>query len=167
MDRNLPVLLLKKLSLLPTQEVRLELNNDLSKNIVDIASKNFDKKLIVILPVNSLEEQPTVTDLPLVGVIAIVKSCITLPSGNYRVTLKGLNRIKINRYTNYKNDKSVLIANVKRIFIDPGETVEEKALKKKLISMVKKYIDASPEVSNSILSRISDNILLDELINYY
>ena len=29
MDKNLPVLLLKKLSLLPTQEVRLELNNEL------------------------------------------------------------------------------------------------------------------------------------------
>ncbi len=37
MKENLPVLLLKKLSLLPHQEVRLELNNELSKKIIDLS----------------------------------------------------------------------------------------------------------------------------------
>ena len=37
MIENLPVLLLKNLVLLPCQEVRLELNNELSKKIIGLA----------------------------------------------------------------------------------------------------------------------------------
>ena len=47
MDKNLPVLLLKKLSLLPTQEVRLELNNELSQHVIEVANTKFDKKGII------------------------------------------------------------------------------------------------------------------------
>ena len=52
MDKNLPVLLLKKLSLLPFQEVRLELSNELSQKIIDLANIEYDKKVVVILPNN-------------------------------------------------------------------------------------------------------------------
>lgn len=163
MDKNLPVLLLKKLSLLPTQEVRLELNNELSEKIIDKSISTFDKKIIVILPNNSLEESPTITDLPEIGVLAQVKSCVILPNKNYRIVLRGLNRIKINKYSNYKEDKSILIANIKRIFIEKEETVEQKALKKKIISLLNKYISVSSQTSNSILSKIKDDITLDIL----
>ena len=163
MDKNLPVLLLKKLSLLPTQEVRLELNNELSEKIVDISVMNYDKKVVIILPASSLEESPTVTDLPSIGVLAHIKSCVNLPNKNYRIVLKGLNRVKINEYHNYKNDKSILLANIKRIYIEKEETVEQRALKKKLIELLNKYISSSSEISNSILSKIKVNTSLDEL----
>ena len=163
MDKNLPVLLLRKLSLLPTQEVRLELNNEVSQKIIEVATSNFDKKVIVILPNNTLEESPTIADLPNIGVLAHIKSCVILPNKNYRIVLKGLNRIKINKYLNYKNDKSILIANIKRIFIEQAETLEQIALKKKIIALLKKYIASSTEVSNSVLSKIKDDISLDEL----
>ena len=54
MDKNLPVLLLRKLSLLPTQEVRLELSNELSQRVIELAISSYDKKVVVILPNNSL-----------------------------------------------------------------------------------------------------------------
>lgn len=163
MDKNLPVLLLRKLSILPSQEVRLELNNELSQKVIELSLSSFDKKVVVILPNNSLEESPTVTDLPSIGVLVLVKSCVVLPNKNYRIVLKGLNRIKINKYSNYKSDKGILIANIKRIFIEKEETVEQKALKKKLISLLNKYISSSPEISNSILSKIKESMTLDEL----
>ena len=163
MDKNLPVLLLKKLSLLPTQEVRLELNNELSEKIIDLSSMHYDKKIVVILPNNSLEESPTIKDLPTIGVLTYIKSCVVLPNKNYRIVLKGLNRIKINKYANYKEDKSVLIANIKRIFIEKEETTYQKALKKKIIELLNQYISLSSSVSNSILSKIKDNTTLDEL----
>ena len=106
MDKNLPVLLLKKLSLLPTQEVRLELNNELSQHVIEVANTKFDKKVVVILPKNSLEESLGVNDLPEVGVLAQIKSCVVLPNSNYRVVLKGLNRVKIKDYTKYAANKS-------------------------------------------------------------
>ena len=163
MDKNLPVLLLKKLSLLPTQEVRLELNNELSEKIIDKSISSFDKKVVVILPTNTLEESPTITDLPTIGVLTYIKSCVVLPNKNYRIILKGLNRIKVNKYSNYKEDKSILIANIKRIFIEKEETSYQSALKKKIMSLLYQYIDSSPSISNSVLSKIKDNTSLDEL----
>ena len=163
MDKNLPVLLLKKLSLLPTQEVRLELNNELSERVIDKSISTFDKKIVVILPSNSLEESPTITDLPNIGVLAVIKSCVILPNKNYRIVLKGINRIKINKYSNYKDDKSILIANIKRIFIEEEESLEQKALKKKIIYLLNKYISLSSLTSNSILSKIKEDTTLDVL----
>ena len=46
MLENLPVLLLKKLVLLPYQEVRLELNVELSKKVIDQAENFCNNKLL-------------------------------------------------------------------------------------------------------------------------
>jgi len=162
-DKNLPILLLKKLSILPTAEVRLELNNELSQKIIDVGLNKFDKKVVVILPKETKEESLGVSDLPNVGVLCLIKSSIILPNKNYRVVLKGLNRVKINNYSNYRYNKSILVGNVKMIYIDNGESVESIALKKKLISLLKKYIASSNEVSNSVLSKIKEELTLDEL----
>ena len=102
MDKNLPILLLKKLSILPTAEVRLELNNELSQKIIEVGLNKFDKKVVVILPKETKEESLGVSDLPNVGVLCLIKSSIILPNKNYRVVLKGLNRVKINNYSNYR-----------------------------------------------------------------
>lgn len=163
MDKNLPILLLKKLSILPTAEVRLELNNELSQKIIEVGLNKFDKKVVVILPKETKEESLGVSDLPNVGILCLIKSSIILPNKNYRVVLKGLNRVKINNYSNYRYNKSILVGNVKMIYIDNGESVESIALKKKLISLLKKYIASSNEVSNSVLSKIKEELTLDEL----
>ena len=160
---DIPVLLLKKLSLLPLQEVRIELNNDLSKKIIDLSVNKYNKKILIILPVNSLEESPSVKDLPEVGVLTYIKSSIQLPNGNYRVVIRGLNRIKTLNYTNYKDNKSILISTIKKLYIDKGETNEEVALKRKLIEQTKKFIKLNPESSNSILFKINENESLDNL----
>ena len=163
MDKNLPILLLKKLSILPTAEVRLELNNELSQKIIEVGLNKFDIKVVVILPKETKEESLGVSDLPNVGVLCLIKSSIILPNKNYRVVLKGLNRVKINNYSNYRYNKSILVGNAKMIYIDNGESVESIALKKKLISLLKKYIASSNEVSNSVLSKIKEELTLDEL----
>lgn len=163
MDKNLPVLLLKKLSLLPTQEVRLELNNELSQKVIDLANISFEKKVVVILPKNSLEESPTINDLPNIGVLALIKSCVILPNKNYRIILKGLNRVRINKYSSSKQDKTILLSNVKRLYIETEESPSFIAYKKRIITLLKNYVKLGTDVSNSIFSKINDNQSLDEL----
>ena len=163
MKDNLPVLLLKKLTLLPLQEVRLELNNDLSKKIIDLSIESFGKKILVILPLNALEVSPSVSDLPTVGILTKIVTKIELPNGNYRVVVKGLNRVKVLNYFTYKDNKSILISNVQRLYFDNGESTEAVALKRKLIELTKLYIKLNPEVSNSISNNISDSESLDVL----
>lgn len=164
MDKNLPILLLKKLSILPTAEVRLELNNEVSQKIIDTGLNKFDKKIIVILPKETKEEVLDISDLPDIGVLCLIKSCVVLPNKNYRVVLKGLNRVKIKEYSNYRYNKSILIGTARMIYINSSDDVlESEALRKKLIGLLKKYISSSTEVSNSVLSKINDSVSLDEL----
>lgn len=163
MKENIPVLLLKKLTILPSQEVRIELNNELSKKVIDLSTIEFSNKVLIVLPSNTLEESPTITDLPKSGVLTLINSKIVLPNNNYRVVLKGLNRVKINNYQSYPNDKSILIGNAKMLYIDKGETLEETALRKRLVSLVNTYIKINPEIDNSIITKINNSASLGDI----
>ena len=163
MKENIPVLLLKKLTILPSQEVRIELNNELSKKVIDLSTIEFSNKILIVLPSNTLEESPTITDLPKSGVLTLINSKIVLPNNNYRVVLKGLNRVKINNYQSYPSDKSILIGNAKMLYIDKGETLEETALRKRLVSLVNTYIKINPEIDNSIITKINNSASLGDI----
>ena len=111
MEQILPVMLLKGLILLPNGEVKIELNNDLSKEITRLAVKDFNRCVLVITPHNQVEEAPEVTDLPLVGVTCKIKSRIELPSGNVRITLKGIKRVKVLDYLNSLEIENIIYSN--------------------------------------------------------
>lgn len=140
MLENLPVLLLRKLVLLPYQEVRLELNIELSKDIIDLSEMKYGNKLLVVCPKNTLELSPSENDLPNVGVLTKVKSKLILPNGNYRVVLCGLNRVIIKEYRNLKYNSQILESTVKRLYINKDDKIEETATLRALNLVIEKYM---------------------------
>ena len=112
LEQLLPVMLLKGLILLPNQEVKIELSNNISKEIIKLAAKKYNRRVLVITPHNQIEESPEVQDLPDVGVIGKIKSKIELPNGNIRITLKGEKRVKILKFCNDTDNEHVLDANI-------------------------------------------------------
>ena len=161
MKENLPILLLKKLILLPNQEIRLEINNDVSKTAIDDAVKNFNSNILVISPINLLEEKPTTTDLPKVGVIGKIKTKIKLPNGNYRIIIKGINRVQVLEY--FQTNNGILKSTVKRLYIKTYDEVKETALSRKLKELINEYILINSESSNVITSSIESVTDLDML----
>lgn len=170
MLENLPVLLLKKLVLLPYQEVKLELNIDASKKIVDLADKYYSKKLLVVCPNDLLESNPDISDLPRVGVLSKIKSCIKLPNGNYRATIIGLNRVLVREYRNHPVDNSILEGFVKRLYIDTSNKDIEEPIIKSLKGALAKYMEENPNASNSVANTIANvedlDMLTDIITNY-
>lgn len=161
MKENLPILLLKKLILLPNQEIRLEINNDISKTAIDDAVKNYNSNILVISPINLLEEKPTTTDLPKVGVIGKIKTKIKLPNGNYRIIIKGINRVQVLEY--FQTNNGILKSTVKRLYIKTFNEVKETALSRKLKELINEYILINSESSNVITSTIENVTDLDML----
>ena len=53
---NIPVILLKNLVILPNQEIKLELNNVISGKAINEAEYNFKGEILVIAPIDALEE---------------------------------------------------------------------------------------------------------------
>lgn len=153
MKNTLPVILLKNLLILPNQEVKLELNNNLSKEVVYLSSNNYHNEVIVISPKDQMEEIPEVSDLPKMAVIAKIKSKIELPNGNLRVTLRGLFRAEIKDFKNDSNN-DILICKYKKGEIPAFKEIEAIAVKRKLNNLVSAYVKNGQGVSNSILNVI-------------
>ena len=163
MQQKFPVMLLKGLILLPNQEVKIELNNELSKSVTSLANAEYNRHLLVITPKNLVEETPEVSDLPEVGVIGKIKSRIELPNGNVRVTIKGIERVKILEFSNNNENSDILEVEVAKIDLPDFDEVEKKANIQKLIALVTDYVSASNHISNSIINHIKTIDNLDRL----
>lgn len=167
MNLKLPILILRDLVLFPQQEVRIDLNNPNSKSVINIASRHFEDKVLVVCPKDQLEEDIDIDDLPSVGVIGEVKSRMELPNGIIRVTLKGIKRVLINKYFNDSENNELLMAKTSFVDIPKYNELEEITYVRKLKKVINTYIDNNPSVSNSIVNTIKrvDNVnLLTDII---
>ena len=163
MKYNLPAILLKGLITLPDQEIKLEINNKYSKKTIETSRREYGGKVLVVCPKNQKEEEPDVSDLPKVGVVAEVVSSVKLPNGNDRVVLKGIRRVAAIKYFNSRKTRDVLLSKVEDIDLPKLNQKEKEASKRKLVSLLRKYIKSNPSISNSILAQISHVSNLDTL----
>lgn len=159
---NLPVILLKKLVLLPGEEVRVEIKSDISKKVTEISKLYHDSEVLIVCPLNLLEEKPDTSDLPRIGVVGKINSVIDLPNGNERVIITGLYRVKIISYVNYSNEEDILDSIITNIETSESE-IEWVAYQRKLQTELELYINKNPFVGNSILSEVKQGINLDKL----
>ena len=159
---NLPVILLKNLVLLPYQEVRVELKSNISKKVTEISSLYHDGEVLVVCPLDNLEEKPDTSDLPRIGVVSKIKSVIDLPNGNKRIIVSGLYRVKVISYVNYSNEEEILDSIITNIENKDSE-IETTAYTRKLMSELENYVNKNPFVTNSIMSQVKSNISLDKL----
>ena len=159
---NLPVILLKNLVLLPHQEVRVEIKSSVSKKVTEISKEYHDSEVLVVCPINSLEENPDISDLPRIGVVGKIKSVIELPNGNMRIIISGLYRVKVISYVNYSNDSDVLDSIITNITNNDSE-IETTAYTRKLMSELESYVNKNPFITNSIMSEMRPGITLNKL----
>ncbi len=156
MKNILPVLVLKNLLILPNQEVKIELSNNLSKEIINLSKTKYKNELIVLAPKEKLEEIPDIEDLGSFFVVVKIKNQIELPNGNLRITLRGLFRAKKEVFSNDSYNNNILKCKYKKLEIPKFNEEEAEAIKRKLIALLKKYVNNSDKMSNSILNLIKD-----------
>ena len=159
---NLPVILLKNLVLLPHQEVRVEIKSSVSKKVTEISKLYHDSEVLVVCPLNSLEESPDASDLPRIGVVGKIKSVIDLPNGNVRIIISGLYRVKVISYVNYSNEEDILDSIITNIEVNESE-IETTAYSRKLMSELEQYVNKNPFISNSIMSQLRPGVELDKM----
>ena len=156
MNEHIPVFILNELIILPSQEIKIDVANDVSKRVIKNASKNNLNKVLVIAPRNVKEVSPSLSDFPSVGVIAQIKSKLELSNGTMRIVLRGLERVEITNYFQSETSE-ILKCSVKEIMLPEFDKNKKNATIKKLKSLIKKYVEMDGSVSNSILNNIKDN----------
>ena len=163
MAKTLPVMLLKKFVLLPNQEVKLELNNVLSHQIIDFSEKEYMGKIVIVSPKDTLEEVPLVEDLPVIAVEASIVKRIELSPNHERITLIGNRRIKVQKYYNCPNIKEALQCDYYIPQLPKLNETDEISRKRELLKLLKQYVKTSPMIDNSILQEIQEHMSLDEI----
>lgn len=154
MNYSLLVMLLKNLVILPHQEIKLELKDEISKNIIKISSKKFNERVLVVSPLKETDDTQ-VEDLPNVGVVAYIKNKIELNNGNLRLTLRGEKRVSVLNYASFSSE--IIEALVSDVELPKLEEKEAVSILKKLKTSINKYIDINHNVSNSIIKTLQDN----------
>ena len=152
---NLPVVLLNNIVLLPNNDVRLEFdNNNISKNIIDVADMFFNNKIFIVSENSSLSF-PDLKKLPHMGVVASITHKMEAPDGKVRVILSGLYRASVIEYLNINNVTDILKAEVKMTESYMDKT-SEKTLINKLFKELDGYLKMIPYASSNLLSLVLD-----------
>lgn len=157
---NLPVLVLKGITLLPNNDIRVEFDNDGSKGIIDEAELFHDNRILVVHQNNVSEEK---NDLPKIGIIAKISHKLELPNGSLRVVITGMNRAQVVEYLNQNKSGETLESIVVKLNESdiPAET--EKMYMDKLYKEFERYTKQIPYVSNSALGTVSNTKSLNKI----
>ena len=95
---KLPVIVLRNLVLLPNGEIKLELSNDIDKEIIINSVNNHDSYVILVSTLSLSNENIDISELPNTGIIGKITSYFDLPNNHLRITISGVNRANIFNY---------------------------------------------------------------------
>ncbi len=163
MKNNLPVMLLKKIVLLPHQDIRLDLNNDISNQVVDLAIKKHNSEILIVCAKDPFDESPDIRDLPTIGIVGKIKSSLRLPNNKLRIIVNGYKRVKINQYINEVADGDILKARISELQLPKFEEVEETTLRRKLYSLLEQYMEYLPDNHESLINDVKSISDLDRI----
>ena len=151
---NLPVIVLKGIILLPNNDIRLEFQDNETKNVIDVSEMFHDNKLLVIGQIDTIEESTNISELPKIGVISKINHKVKLPNGNIRVTISGISRAYVHEYMNLNNKLDSLECITSEILENKPDVATEPIILKKLYNEFEKHIRIVPYITNSILSTL-------------
>ena len=163
MKLSLPTVLLNNNILFPNNEIKLEFDNELSKNIISESEFFHDNNVLISYNLNKLEQAPKLRDLSNVGVLAKIIHKIDLPNGKTRVIIKGIKRVFIHEYLNLDRENEILESIVSSVAKQDIPATEEAILTKKLYKELEDCVHTVPYISNSFLTEINDIDNLDDM----
>ena len=167
MKFNLPVIVLKGTILMPESEIKLEFDDEISKNIIEESELFHDNNLLIVTQ-KGIDQNILVDELPNIGTISHITRKLELPNGKVRIVLKGVKRARVLEYLNIgENSIESIVTSIRNEFIDVETNT---GILRKLNLELENYINKVPYMSNSLLSLISNttdlNKITDIIVNY-
>ena len=157
-ENNLPVLVLKNTVLLPLNEVRMDFDTPLEKQIFSLSEGYYDSNILVI-NTDTNEEIIQASNLPNIGVVGKVKLHIDLPNGKTKVVVSGIKRVEI---IDFVKGEQVLEAKVAEILSNSISEKEYEAYLRALYNKIEKYQEVT-NLKDDILNNILKMDSLEEL----
>ena len=158
MKNNLPVLILNDAYILPTAELRMDIDSKLDRKVFSVSEGYYNSNILVIH--NNKKKKVSLDDLPRVGIIGLIKLHLDMPNGKTKLVIEGLRRVRIKNFI----EGDILEANYEEIESN-NDKQEESAYLRVLHSHLEKYVEAS-DLSDDFLNTALSIENLDELIDF-
>ncbi len=164
---SLPLITTKNIVLFPNINAALDIKNNESVNAVKNALKEYNDLVIIVCQKDHRKDDFANDNLYDVGVIAKIKSSRLNPDNSYRISVLGMDRVKINGYA--INDDFFLASG--QILNDiQGEFEKEaayvKSIAKNLNTNTNAFL-AIPKVTTELLSQGVSSSILTNTLSYY
>lgn len=160
MKLNLPVIIFTGTVLLPSNEIKLEFEDETSKNLIEEAELFHNNRILVVTR-NSSSEKFLVKELPNIGTVAQIIKKLELPNGKIRIVLKGLQRAKVLEYLTPSSDTIESIVSI--VIEEQIKDNVKSGIVRKLYNELENSVQNVPYMSNSFLSLINDDLSLGEI----
>ena len=108
-SRNLPVLVLEDVVLLPSSEIRMDFDSELEKNLFSLSEGYYESRLLIVHNKLDSSKKVDVHTFPTVGIVGFIKLRMDLPNGKTKIVVRGEKRVKILEYKIFFNQEKVLL----------------------------------------------------------
>lgn len=160
-----PVIPLLNTLVTPNTIIPLVVGREASKNAVEEAFA-ADRKIICILqrPPRNTEKLPKSADIYRIGSICNIVQLLTLPDGNIRVLVEGLDRVGVERFIHYKDYLGAKVFNFpKKMEMDK---LEEEATLRSFKKVFSDYVALNQEIPEETLLPVRNTSSLKEFFYY-
>ncbi len=146
-----PALPLRDLVIYPKMIVPLFVGRKKSLNALQSLTDD-DKKIVLVAQKSADVEDPTFDDIYHVGTLGNVIQTVRLPDGTLKILVEGINRVKINDFSDngeYISVEAEVLPNKKEQFADL------EAMARVVLSQFKEYIQLSKRISGEIMNSLN------------
>ena len=151
---RIPVICTRGIIVFPGQDVMIEVGRQKSVNAINTASDEYDGQVFIVCQNDIMVEQPVRENLYSVGTLSKIK-VVRRKQGYMRITFTGMKRAKL---VNLEDDGSMMMADIELLEDVQGDTTEELALVKKIISEFEKISNVTAAFPADIIHQMSKGV---------
>ena len=119
----LPAIAVRREVPIPNNDLRIEVGREISLHALNLSETKFDSNIVLLLQENPSIEDITPDDILPVGVLAKITLKVKLPSGNYKVKFKLLQRVEIEEFVTTEPSLTVKFEPLSTIYGNSDEEV--------------------------------------------
>ena len=160
----LPAIAVRKEAPIPNNDLRIEVGREISLHALNLAETKYDSNIILLLQENPAVEAVTPEDILPVGVLAKITLKVKLPSGNYKVKFRLLQRVEIEDFITETPCFTVKYNPLHTVYGNPDEEVAlVKMVIDELMPKAKEYLNNVDDVINQIQSGATTEVVCDRI----
>ena len=164
---RVPVICTRGIIVFPGLDVMIEVGRQKSINAVNEASANYDGMVWVVCQNDIMVDNPTRENLYEVGTLSKIK-IVRRKEGFMRVTFTGMKRARL---CELEDSDDIMMASIQPLDELQGNTMEEVALVKRVISSFEKLSNVASAFPADIIAQLSKGVsaitLTDQFAQYF